>query len=157
MRAGGCVWVGCPPRWMSGSPNPIPLPWGGKCVWPWSQRHFLATVLFMLFSHRAWPPWRVFPGQGQVWPPHKRGSRGVDLHLLALGTVSSPLCILPAAPGEACAPGPRLPSPTRTVGGKDRGSSFWGQNLRVKGLVTPGPLHPGTMVHSLFDSPSPGA
>lgn len=71
-------------------------------------------------------------GQGQVWAQHSRGwGAGTDLHLAALGVMSSPLCILPAVL-ERCA---LVPAPSPHQGGRRQGHRklVLGQNLRVGG------------------------
>lgn len=104
---------------------------------------------FITFSHVAWPPSRAWAGGGArtgLGTALKRVDWVTDLNRLPLNVVSS-LSIIPAAL-ETCAPSPRLQSPTRTAGGKDRGSWFWGQNLRVKEALPPSPLLPRTTGHS---------
>ena len=135
----GRVWVGCPPSWMSGSPSPIPLP-GVASV---SSRGASGISWLPCYSCSSpigrGHPGECGPGRGRDRCGHhtQEGVGGVDLHLLALGAVSSPLCILPAAPGEACAPGPRLPS--QDSGRQGQGKLVLGTESQSEGAGDPGP------------------
>lgn len=81
----------------------------------------------------------------------------MHLHLLTLSTVSSPLCILPAAAKESRAYWPRLLSPARTSRGKDEEAGSGDRILVCRGwcpqahsIQQPGDTH-------VLDTPSPGA